>query len=90
MAYGLIKQFNESGIRCPKDVSVIGYDDRKRSENFEVPLTTVHVPLYEIAKAATLSLIKHLKSESDKERFFASCHLFPVTLIERRSVQRIK
>ncbi len=84
MACGVLKKLQELGIKCPKDISVMGYDDDRRAELSNPPLTTIHVPLYELAKAGTNSLLLHLKQE--KTEFFQS---FPVHLVERKSVGNI-
>ncbi len=88
MAFGVINKLRELGLSCPKDVSVIGYDDDRRAEFFEPPLTTIHVPVYELSKEATLRLVGHLKGEI-KQPFYGQT-LFPVSLVERGSVAAVR
>ncbi|WP_083941765.1 LacI family DNA-binding transcriptional regulator [Sanguibacter suarezii] len=41
LALGLLRAFNESGLRVPQDVSVVGFDDITGADNFIPPLTTI-------------------------------------------------
>lgn len=41
MALGLIHGFAERGIRVPRDVSIVGFDDLPEAKHFLPPLTTV-------------------------------------------------
>nr|WP_093186885.1 LacI family DNA-binding transcriptional regulator [Sanguibacter gelidistatuariae] len=41
LALGLLRAFNEAGLRIPEDVSVAGFDDFTGADNFIPPLTTV-------------------------------------------------
>jgi Transcriptional regulators len=63
VAMGLVKALLELGLRCPEDVSVIGYDDIAFCENFTVPLTSVRVPKYEMGQLAAQMLIRHVESK---------------------------
>lgn len=40
------------GLRVPQDLSILGFDDAVAGEMASPPLTTVHAPLQEIARAA--------------------------------------
>jgi LacI family transcriptional regulator/LacI family repressor for deo operon, udp, cdd, tsx, nupC, and nupG len=63
VAMGLCKALSELGIRCPEDVSVVGFDDIKFCENFVTPLTTVRVPKFEMGNLAAQMLIRHIESK---------------------------
>jgi LacI family transcriptional regulator len=63
VAMGLCKALKELDISCPEDVSVVGFDDIRFSENYAVPLTTVRVPKFEMGNIATQMLIKHIESK---------------------------
>jgi DNA-binding LacI/PurR family transcriptional regulator len=54
---------SELGIRCPEDVSVVGFDDIKFCENLRVPLTTIRVPKFEMGNLAAQMLIRHIESK---------------------------
>lgn len=48
IALGCIDALAERGLRCPADVSVVGYDDIPFAGRFDPPLTTIRVPNYEL------------------------------------------
>ncbi|GEM_PF-1778610 len=50
MAVGAILEARERNIRIPEDLSVVGFDDIQFSGVFTPLLTTVHVPIDEIAR----------------------------------------
>lgn len=62
VAMGLCQALAEQGLRCPEDVSVIGFDDIKFCESFSVPLTSVRVPKFEMGDLAAQMLIRHIES----------------------------
>lgn len=86
LAIGALKKLRELGVNCPGEISVMGYDNDRRSEYTQPPLTTIRVPVYEAAKKAAQQLITYLKNK-DKSAFF-NTELLPVSLVERRSVAR--
>lgn len=63
VAMGLCKALAELGLRCPEDVSVIGFDDIRFCETFSVPLTSVRVPKFEMGDLAAQMLIRHIESK---------------------------
>ncbi len=89
MAFGVIKKLRELGIACPAQVSVLGYDDGKRAVAFDPPLTTIQVPLYDLARLAVQNLMHYLKFKSAAS-FYYQKHLLPVSLVERNTVLKTK
>ncbi len=57
MCIGFISRMREHGLDCPRDVSVIGFDDIAVSQHFSPPLTTMRQPREEIGRIATETLI---------------------------------
>ena len=49
MAMGLIQRFTQAGLRVPDDLSVMGYDNADIAPFTAPALTTVHVPIREVA-----------------------------------------
>ena len=47
-AIGFVRGLRAHGVAVPADVSVVGFDDISPCKYVEPPLTTVHVPLYEL------------------------------------------
>lgn len=86
-AHGLMRRLRELKVPCPQKISVMGYDDDRRSEHSEPPLTTVRAPVYELGLWAAKDLVQFLK-DSHKESF-SRPRILPVTLEERDSVRRM-
>jgi LacI family repressor for deo operon, udp, cdd, tsx, nupC, and nupG len=61
MAIGLISALRKGGIECPRDISVMGFDDISISENYAPPLTTMRQPREQIGRIATETLINILE-----------------------------
>ncbi|MBN9309514.1 MAG: LacI family DNA-binding transcriptional regulator [Devosia sp.] len=57
MAVGLIHGMRQAGIECPRDISVVGFDDVSFAPYYNPPLTTMRQPREEIGRMATRSLI---------------------------------
>lgn len=56
-AIGVMKAIHKSGLKIPKDISVIGLDNIEVSEYFRPSLTTIHVPKEELGRFAVKLLI---------------------------------
>jgi LacI family transcriptional regulator len=61
LALGCYDVFAERGVRCPDDISVIGFNDMPFAARFKPPLTTIHIPHYEIGKAAAELMLERLQ-----------------------------
>jgi LacI family repressor for deo operon, udp, cdd, tsx, nupC, and nupG len=57
MGIGLIHRLRSEGIDCPRDISVIGFDDIAVSRYFDPPLTTMRQPREDIGRLAARALI---------------------------------
>ena len=57
MAIGLIHRLRLAGIECPRDISVVGFDDIAIASYFAPPLTTMRQPRETIGQLATRALI---------------------------------
>ncbi len=85
MALGTLAALQAKGVSCPDRCSVIGYDGDPRTAHATPPLTTVRVPLYEIAREGARRLVDHLQSRRPKGRLEGDVRV-PVELVERASV----
>lgn len=57
MALGLLDALTEAGLHCPRDLSVIGFNDMPMLDRMATPLTTIRTPQHEIgAESARLIL----------------------------------
>jgi LacI family transcriptional regulator len=68
LALGCYDVFAERGVRCPADVSVVGFNDMPFAARFNPPLTTVHIPHYEIGKAAGELMLERLLGGESQPR----------------------
>lgn len=62
IAVGVIEAANEMGMSVPGDLAVVGYDDREPAKYVNPPLTTVRLPLEEMALRASETLIAKIES----------------------------
>jgi DNA-binding LacI/PurR family transcriptional regulator len=51
-AFGALEAIKDAGLRVPDDISLVGFDDVADSAHTVPPLTTVHVPKYEMGVLA--------------------------------------
>lgn len=63
MSFGVIKAVEDSGLKVPDDVAVVGFDNIKIASIIEPTLTTVDQPKYEIGKKAMDLLLKIIEGE---------------------------
>jgi len=68
LAIGAMRRARARGLRVPEDLAVTGFDDFAFAEFVEPPLTTVHVPGYEIGRVAAQLLIDHLDGNPIRRR----------------------
>ncbi|WP_240648264.1 LacI family DNA-binding transcriptional regulator [Pararobbsia silviterrae] len=81
MAVGALTWLRDHDISVPRDMSVIGYDDVYTSAHTFPALTSIHIPMYEVAANAVRWLIEQCYGVSQPiER------QFPVTVSMRDSV----
>jgi DNA-binding LacI/PurR family transcriptional regulator len=69
MAIGLMQGLRELGLRPGIDIAIVGYDDSDAAQLSDMPLTTVHVPFYEMGKIAAEKLLKQVVGEQDRTVF---------------------
>ena len=75
------RRLRANGLRCPEDVSVVGFNDMPFAEDFWPPLTTVHMPLREMGAEAA-QLLLHGIEDGEQE---AATLTLPVSLVVRAS-----
>jgi DNA-binding LacI/PurR family transcriptional regulator len=80
VAFGAIAAIREAGLRVPDDISVVGFDDIALAAFFDPPLTTVHLPAYDLGVAAGTALLDRVAGKPVPERT-----LLPTELIVRSS-----
>jgi LacI family transcriptional regulator len=60
LALGCYDALAEHGLRCPEDVSVVGFNDATFVDRLTPALTTVHSPQYELGAEAARMLLEEL------------------------------
>jgi LacI family transcriptional regulator len=69
MAIGLMQGLRELGVRAGVDIAIVGYDDSDAARLSDMPLTTVHVPFYEMGKLAAEKLLKQVLGVEERIHF---------------------
>lgn len=64
LALGCYDAMAEIGLRCPEDVSVVGFNDIPFMDKLHPPLTTIRIPHYEIGLRATELVLARLQDRS--------------------------
>lgn len=66
MALGAIYAIQDAGLNVPKDLAVVGYDNRNFTKTFRPRITTVSMPVIEMGGVAAELLLKQI-AEGRKE-----------------------
>ena len=64
LALGALVALREAGLEVPREVSLIGYDDRSVARFTSPPLSTMHYPMLEMGAQAADHLIALLRGET--------------------------
>jgi LacI family transcriptional regulator len=81
IALGALRTMQVRGLRCPEDVSLVGFNDMRFADAFNPPLTTVHVPHEQMGAEGARLLLERL----DDPTAPAKSLLLPVHLVVRAS-----
>ncbi|HAJ37055.1 MAG TPA: ATPase, partial [Chloroflexi bacterium] len=65
-ALGAMQTLRTAGRRIPDDVAVIGFDDRLESAVQTPPLTSVHLPLFQMGVQAVERLLAEMRRDADR------------------------
>lgn len=69
LAVGLVNELLRRGVKVPREIRVVGYDDIEIASTAVVPLTTVHQPRRELGwTAAELALAEASETEDHEHR----------------------
>lgn len=89
LAVGLAQAVQESKVRVPADVSLVAYGNSSWFSFFAGGLTTVSLPLHELATVATSIVFRELKTPVGEAASTTKIALAPV-LIERSSTGKMR
>jgi LacI family transcriptional regulator len=87
MTLGVLKAFEEMGVRCPDDMALATFDDLAVDRSFHPHLTAVVQPGYEIGARAATILMDRIEGKLTNEPFVV--RIVP-TLVVRESTQSRK
>lgn len=65
MALGVFLAARELGLRCPEDVSIVGFDNLDFAEFTAPALTTVHQPGYQLGTSAARLLLERMNGSTE-------------------------
>lgn len=85
LAIGAIKAFYDAGLRVPRDISIMGFDDLQLSRYICPGLTTIRQEMSLKGKKAMELLIENIKNPQLTKRE----EILPISIIERGSVRAI-
>jgi DNA-binding LacI/PurR family transcriptional regulator len=63
IAFGALLAFREAGLRCPGDISLIGFDNLDLAEMTSPPLSSVSQPGYQMGSTAARMLIERVRGD---------------------------
>ncbi len=81
VALGAIDAIHSRGLHIPDDISVVGFDDVLLGKYLRPPLTSVHLPAYELGQQAGEMIIYIIRGET----LLSSSVLLPTRLTIRSS-----
>lgn len=81
MAVGALDAIAERGLRCPEDISIVGYNDLPLSRFVAPPLTTIELPAEELGAEAARMALESINDPSTRGRLVT----LPARLVVRRS-----
>ncbi|MEO8115217.1 MAG: substrate-binding domain-containing protein, partial [Phenylobacterium sp.] len=86
MAMGALEAFRRSGLSCPGDISLVGFDDIRYARHLDPPLTTVSQPMERIGHEAVRLLLDILSGEAPVVLHVTLAHRLVVRGSTRRAI----
>jgi DNA-binding LacI/PurR family transcriptional regulator len=68
MALGVLLAAKELGLRCPKDLSIVGFDDLDWVMHTDPPLTSVNQPGYDLGATAARLVLERISGKTGRAR----------------------
>lgn len=84
-AQGAIRAIADAGLKCPDDISVVGFDDIPTAAYNTPSLTTVRQPLHRMGQTAAQLLLKRIQSPKEG---YPETIVFEPELMVRESTSR--
>ena len=86
MTQGILEELTAQGVRVPDDLSVVGFGDELGFRWWGPGLTTVGLPVHDLATACGLWFVHHIRQNSTSASPYTS--ISPATLILRGSTRK--
>lgn len=86
MAFGLYRSARQYGVKIPSDLSIVGFDNVPFADVLDVPLTTVHIPTYEIGRRVAEELLNMIDNGTNNQ---LKIEKYEPTLMIRGSTAKI-
>jgi LacI family transcriptional regulator len=86
MALGCYRMLRSRGLSVPDDVSVVGYNGSRWCDDFNPPLTSIHVPKYEMGRRVAELMIEGIEAPNAHPMSVR----VPTTLQIRESTREIR
>ena len=80
MMAGALEAIAERGLKIPKQIGIVGFDDLPLADVFNPPLTIVRQPAYEVGRSAAELLLKRIE---DSTRPATSLRLLPELIVRK-------
>lgn len=84
LALGVLTGLHKLGLRCPRDVSLIGFDDTDWAPFLTPPLSVIQQPVYDLGAEACRLLIARMEGDSRAP----VRRVLPTRFIRRQSIAR--
>ncbi|HBG16460.1 MAG TPA: LacI family transcriptional regulator [Firmicutes bacterium] len=85
LAIGAYAAARNMGLSIPEELALVGYDDIPYAQYFEIPLTTVAQPAYNMGKAACKIILEKIKLGGDEKDLESQHIVFEPELVIRKS-----
>jgi LacI family transcriptional regulator len=86
LAVGCYAALDEAGLRCPEDISVVGFNDMPFIDRLRPPLTTIRFPHYQVGTEAAHLLLERIAEHAGPVKIL---YLAP-ELVIRGSTARVQ
>ena len=86
LAFGIMHELQDAGLRIPSDISVVGYDNLPESQIIYPALTTVDINKEGTGRLAVRLLLERIRNPQREN----AIHTLPTRLIIRNSTGKVK
>jgi len=85
LALGAYRALAAAGLLCPRDLSIVGFNDMPLIDMVDPPLTSIHINSDELGRRAGLSIVAVIEGRGVVRSF----NLVPPTLVSRASTRAV-